>query len=108
MPPAKILIASVLDEFQIVAVTNRSAIDQEVLQKDFVPRLLVIKSEWKRPHPCGRFAGIPAGFIPKFKQPSINLSHTAYSFNGARRRCDGRVELITQQVLDVVNQQLLM
>src|SRR6185436_7152453 len=107
MPPAKILIAAVFHEFEIAAVTDRRPIYQKVLQKDFVQRLLVIKSKLGRPHPSGRFGGIPAGAITKFKQPAIDLSHTAYRFNRAWRRRDGCVELIAQQVLDVVNQQLL-
>ena len=45
MPPAKILIAAGLHELKIVAVGNQRAIDQEVLQKYFVSRLLIIESE---------------------------------------------------------------
>src|SRR5438132_2783229 len=68
MPPAKISIATRVDEFKIVAIANRRAIDKEVFEEDFVLRLFVIESELERRHPCLRFAGILAGAVPKLEQ----------------------------------------
>ena len=45
MPPAKILITAGVDEFKIVAIADRRAIDRKVLQENFVLRFLVIEGE---------------------------------------------------------------
>src|ERR1700738_1150310 len=91
MPPAKILIATGVHELEIVAVCHQRAIDQKVLQKYFVPRLLVIESERReRKHHCLRFAGItvgvhplatPSGSVTEFEQPAFNRSHAADCVN---------------------------
>src|SRR5436309_2420118 len=116
MPPAKILVAAVIDKFEIVAVADRRAIDREIFQKNFVLWPLVVPGErkrpWERPHPCpdeSGFTGIPAGAtVPQLKQTTFDLNHPAHAFNRRWRRLHGRVKLIAEQVLDVVNQQLLM
>src|SRR5438876_1500226 len=104
MPPTKILITACMDEFKIVTVTDGRAIDREVMEEDLMRRLFVVEREVERPHPCGRFAGIPAGAKTKFKQSSLNLHHPAHAFNRERRRRDCRIKLIAKQVLDVINQ----
>src|SRR5206468_10596122 len=84
IPPAKILITAGVNKFEIVFIAHGSAVEQEVLQKDLMFRLLVIEREserrhllerphplkrrhpLERPHPCGRFTGSPAGlFVTK-------------------------------------------
>src|SRR5258708_17250517 len=45
MPPAKILITAGVDEFKIVAIADRRAIDLKVLQENFVLWFLVVASE---------------------------------------------------------------
>src|SRR5437764_14393667 len=109
MPPSKIFIAAVVDEFEILAVTYRGAIDREIFEPDFVHRLLVVPCE------CGtRILRVSHGrdahttSVSQFKQSTFNLNHAANLLNRSRRWSHRRVKLIADQVLDVVNQQLLM
>ena len=46
--------------------------------------------------------------ITKLKQSPLNLHHPAHAFNRGRGRRDCHSKLITEQVLDVINQQFLM
>src|SRR2546421_7717602 len=116
MPPAKILVAAVVDEFKIVANASGRTFDREVFEKNFVLWPLVVprkrKRPWERPHPGpdkSGFTGIGAGSsVSQLKQTTFNLHHAAHAFNRRWRRLHRRIELIAQQMLDVVNQQLLM
>src|ERR1041385_6481075 len=102
MPPAKVLIAAVVDELEIVAHAHRRAIDLKIFEPNFVRRLFVVPGErWERrhlmerPHPCGRVTGILAGAfctlphgratapprVPKLKQPTLDLNHSAHAFD---------------------------
>src|SRR5580765_5050712 len=82
VPPAKILVANGVDEFKIVADTDRRAIDRKIFEPDSVLRPFVVPRKWERPHPCGRFTGIPAGSsITQLKQPTFNLNHPAHVLN---------------------------
>src|ERR1051326_2342437 len=45
-PPAKVLIAAVVDEFEKLAVADWRFVDGEVLEEHLVRRLLVGKGEW--------------------------------------------------------------
>src|SRR6266849_5796318 len=112
MPPAKILIAAGVDEFEIVAIADRCAINQEVLQKNFVRRFLVVESEIVVFGVRRLVAAFSNGALPhgrataptEFEQSAFNFRHAAHYFNWARRgryRCG---ELIAEQMLDVVNQ----
>src|SRR5689334_19268231 len=47
-PPVKVLIATVVDEFEKVAVADGSFVDQEVLDEDLVLRFLVVERKWSR------------------------------------------------------------
>src|SRR5712692_6319528 len=107
MPPAKILIPAGIHEFEIIAAAYRRAVYQEVLQEDFVLGLFIVESETERPHPCGRFAGILAGAYPlatasvsisNVKQSTFDVRHPFDVFLRTRRRCNGGVELIAEQV----------
>src|ERR1051325_11804796 len=95
MPPAKVLIAAVLNEFEVIANTHRRAIDREVFQENLVCGLLVIPRErWERRHPCLRSTGTPPGAfyalphgratapprVPKLKQSAFDLNHPAHFF----------------------------
>src|SRR5438105_12102164 len=110
MPPTKIFVATIANEFQIVTVTNRRAIDREVLEPNFVRRLLVVpRKRWERRHPCLRFTGILAGaVVPQSKQSTFDLDHAAHVLNRWRRSFHRRVKLITKQMLDVIDEQFLM
>src|SRR5712692_268435 len=122
MPPAKILIAAGVDEFEIVTVADRRAINQKVLQKNFVRRFLVVESEIVVFGVRRLVAAFPNGALPygranaplvtptrrgsvtEFEQSAFNFRHAAHYFNWTRRgryRCG---ELIAEQMLDVVNQ----
>src|ERR1041385_4547553 len=106
MPPTKILIATAIDEFEVLSVTYRRPIEREIFEPNFVLRLLVVPGEIDRgalPH--GR-ATAPLA-VTKFKQSAFNLNHAAHVFNRSRRGFHRRVKLIADQMLDVVNQQFL-
>src|SRR5882724_1063901 len=98
MPPAKIFIAAVVDEFEILAVTYRRTIDREFFEPNFVGRLLVVPSEVfgvrrldaafscalpYRPTPSGLPAWGPHCRatapirISQLKQSTFNLNHAA-------------------------------
>src|SRR5436190_23779475 len=109
MPPAKITITTGLDEFKIVAIADRCAIDQEVFEEDFVLWFLVIESEVVifgvrrlvaafsgalpyRSTPTGLPGWGPrcranaplaamSGAVPKFEQSAFNFRHAAHCFN---------------------------
>src|SRR6266550_7812654 len=128
MPPTKILIATIVDEFKILAVTYRRAIDREVLEPDSVCGLLVVPREvivfgvrrldaafvsYALPHhptPSGLPAWGPRCRataplrITQFKQSALYLNHAAHILDRSRRGFHRRVKLITKQMLDVVNQ----
>src|SRR2546423_15675815 len=117
MPPAKIFIAALVDEFEILAVTYRSAIDREILEPNFVCRLLVVPGEVfgvRRLDAAFVSYALPYGRatapirVSKFKQSPFNLNHAAHVLNGSRPGFHWPAKLITEQGLDVVTQQLLM
>ena len=97
MPPAKILIAAVVHKLQIVAVADRRAIDQEVLEKNLVLRLLVVECKVvvfgvRRLVAALTYGALPHGrataplctgrtSITQLEQSALNLSHAAYGFD---------------------------
>src|SRR6266404_9486342 len=112
MPPTKILVATVVDEVEIVAVTYRRAIDREIFEPDFVCRFLVVPGKLfgVRRLDAAFSCALPHGWASdaKFKQSTFKLNHAANVLNRSRRDFHWGVKLITKQVLDVVNQQFLM
>src|SRR5205085_3998128 len=117
MPPTKIFIAAVVDEFEILAVTYRSAIDRKILEPNFVCRLLVVPREVfgvRRLDAAFVSYALPYGRatapirVTEFKQSTFDLNHAAHALNGLRRGFHRRVKLIAKQMLDVINEQLLM
>jgi len=83
MPPAKIFVAAFVDEFEILTVTYRRAIDREVLDPNFVCGFLVVPGEFNYALPYGR-ATAPL-VVSKFKQPTLDLNHAAHALNRWRR-----------------------
>src|SRR3954454_8572290 len=67
-PPVKVLITTVLYEFEKVAIADRSFIERVVLQKDLVRRLLVIECEVVR-------TVRPRAVVADSKQSAFNLGH---------------------------------
>ena len=121
MPPAKILITTVVHEFKIVAITHGRTIDEKVFEKDLVVWLLIVECKVvTEPRavarslrvliegPVATARGSVTYFITKLKQSALNLHHPVHTFNRDRRRRDCRIKLIAKQVLDVINQQFLM
>src|SRR6266508_2743308 len=109
MPPAKISVATGVDEFEIVAVTYGRAVDLKTFEPDFVLRLFIVPGE------CGtRILRVSHGRdahatrVSQFKQSAFNLNHPANFLDCFWRRLHRRVKLIAQQMLYVVNEQLLM
>src|SRR2546423_8195945 len=103
MPPAKIVVATIIYEFEIVANAYGRTIDREIFEENFVLRPLVVPGErertWEQPHPCGRFAAIPGCVVSQRKQSTFNLNHAAHARNRSRRRLHRRVKLIAEQML---------
>src|SRR5437870_7056129 len=105
MPPTKIFVAAIANEFQIVTVTYRRAIDREVLEPNFVSGFFVVPGErgtriLRVSH--GRDAN--ATHVSKFKQSTFDLDHAAHPLNRRRRSFHRRVKLITKQMLDVIDE----
>src|SRR5882724_6744802 len=114
MPPAKIPVTRGVDELQVVTVADRRAIDQKVLEENFVLRLLVIESKVVFFGVRRLVAGFTSGALPhgrataplstgrasitKFEQSSLNLRHATDRFNWSWRRQNHHVELIAKQM----------
>src|SRR5262249_52229971 len=94
-PPAVIVVTAVVDEFDEIAIADRRAVNREILQEDRVLRLLVVPGE------------ILAG-VTEREQSAPDLSHPGPGFGPGRRAGLLRVVEVTEQMLDVVDQQLLM
>src|SRR5262249_49753584 len=94
-PPAVIVVTAVVDEFEEFAVADRRAVNREILQENRVLRLLVVPGE------------IVSG-VTEREQSALDLGHTGHSFGHGRRAGLRRVVKGTEQMLDVVDQQLLM
>src|SRR6266550_5129931 len=123
MPPTKILIATIVDEFKILAVTYRRTIDREIFEPDFVCGLLVVPREVivfgvrrldaafvsyvlpHRPTPSGLPAWGPRCrttaplAVSQIKQSTFDLNHTAHVLDRSRHGFHRRVKLITKQML---------
>jgi hypothetical protein len=74
VPPTKILVAARLDEFEIITIAHRRAINLKVLEKNFMRRLLVVPRErttriWR------------VTLVPQLKQSTFNLCHAGYRFD---------------------------
>src|SRR5260221_11988253 len=113
MPPAKVSVTRGVDELQVVTVADRRAIDQKVLEENFVLRLLIIKSKVVFFGVRRLVAGFTSGALPhgratapvstgrasitKLEQSPLNLSHACDGFK--RKRClqNHHVELIAKQ-----------
>src|ERR1041385_5152601 len=61
MPPAKVLVPTIVDEVEIITDTYGRAINREIFQPNFMRRFLVVPSEPERTHRCLRITGILAG-----------------------------------------------
>src|ERR1041385_1558602 len=66
-PPAKVLIAAVVDEFEKLAVADWRFVDGEVLDENLVRRFLVVKGEW--------------GFVLIISKPDEAASDVGHAFN---------------------------
>ena len=120
-PPAKVLITTVADKREIVAVRDGRAIKRVVHEENLVRGLFVVESEVvvSNALPDGRATapiwtldfGLWTLDLAGVAKPEQSARDFRHAFNFHRRgRCgfDWRVVLIAEQVFDVVNQQLLM
>src|SRR2546423_12948939 len=104
MPPAKILVTTIVDEFEIVAVTDQREIHLKVLEENFVLRPLVAPGELvafgvrrlDATFSCALHNGAATAplAVSQLKQSTLNLDHSAYVFNGSRRGLHRNIELI--------------
>src|SRR5882762_6460545 len=97
MPPAKVSVTRGVDELQVVAIADRRAIDQKILEENLVLRLLIIKSKVVFFGVRRLVAGFTNGALPhgrataplstgrasvtKFEQSTLNLRHATGRFN---------------------------
>src|ERR1700752_941576 len=98
-PPTKVLIATIVNELEKVADTDRGFVDCEVLEENLMRGFLVVE--------CKLVGTRTQPFVANLEQSTFDPRHA----HDLRRRFwqlfQWCVELITQQVLDVVNKQLL-
>src|SRR5687767_8092930 len=108
-PPAEILVTTVANELQVIAICHQRAIECVVRHKNLVRRLLIVECKVviTRAFDLGLWT-LDFGPVTEPKQSALDLRHPYNLYARFGSNTDGRVKLIAQEMFDVVNQQLLM
>src|SRR5687767_5887130 len=107
-PPAKILVAIVANELQVITVCHEGTVECVVRHKNLVRRLLVVECKVviTRGFDLGPWT-LDFGPVTEPEQSALDLRH-AFNFHARfGRQTYGRLKLIAQEMFDVINQQLL-
>src|SRR5882672_8007198 len=108
-PPAKILVTTIAEKLQIVAVADQRAVEGVVLKENPVRGLFVVEGEVviRRTEDCGLRTVDLCG-VSQPEKSACDFRHAFVSCHGGGSGLNCRVILIAKQMLDVVDQQLLM